>query len=458
MSRTVTFETEYGTIDPVVVPSGSLVERPEDPVKDGFFLSEWYREPEFITPWDFEDDIVDVDIILYARWIDKESLNTSSILSFSELSEMEGDELLYSVKKVDNKFIDFNLKSNTLKSFIIGDTEIMAADITPDSHITIRNPAGMVRLSKVSEFEKRIFGNEEISINKDTKFRIFRNDGVRGFTTLAKIKSELISDDVEVNEVTTSTNIRFLVNNENKYIKSDNFLNWITGNDVFATVENDDRIHISSNTRRGTVRSEVLTNYILPNREITSESEINDNLKIYAKSSSRGHISLKNIKNFTNKDIPKYTGGDNVSENVTFLYRDGQTHGYLTMNKLIDLVHKNQVEVISESTVFRTVNGVISYNAVKEDFYNKVSETFKTTTSEAQTDINDGDGILFVSNGGITGKHKNVSYLTIKNKILADDTPINLIQPGDRLLIIRDGALNGHVTYSNLLNQLRDDI
>ena len=75
MSFTVTFNTEYGTISPyTAVSSGSLIERPEDPVEAGKVLSFWYLDEEFTQAWDFDTDEVNENITLYARWVDEDTV------------------------------------------------------------------------------------------------------------------------------------------------------------------------------------------------------------------------------------------------------------------------------------------------------------------------------------------------------------------------------------------------
>ena len=41
---------------------------PENPVKNGFEFLGWYKEPDLLTKWDFENDVVDEDLTLYAKW------------------------------------------------------------------------------------------------------------------------------------------------------------------------------------------------------------------------------------------------------------------------------------------------------------------------------------------------------------------------------------------------------
>ena len=67
---TVTFDTQGGgpSIPPQSVYYGEKVTKPDDPVKEGYVFDGWYREPECINPWDFENYEVWEAFTLYAKW------------------------------------------------------------------------------------------------------------------------------------------------------------------------------------------------------------------------------------------------------------------------------------------------------------------------------------------------------------------------------------------------------
>ncbi len=47
---------------------GSKVTKPSDPTADGYIFMGWYKEAACMTPWDFDADTVEEDVVLYARW------------------------------------------------------------------------------------------------------------------------------------------------------------------------------------------------------------------------------------------------------------------------------------------------------------------------------------------------------------------------------------------------------
>ena len=66
---TVSFNTDGGsTVNSQNVPDGSLVTEPADPTKDGYTFGGWYSDSELTTAWDFADDTVTGNMILYAKW------------------------------------------------------------------------------------------------------------------------------------------------------------------------------------------------------------------------------------------------------------------------------------------------------------------------------------------------------------------------------------------------------
>lgn len=67
---TVSFDTEEGSdVEPLTnIIFDSMIERPENPTKDGYYLKGWYKEIEFANKWNFESDTVTENVTLYAKW------------------------------------------------------------------------------------------------------------------------------------------------------------------------------------------------------------------------------------------------------------------------------------------------------------------------------------------------------------------------------------------------------
>ncbi len=56
-------DSVYGVI------AGSMIAAPEIPVAEGYTFAGWYKDSLCKTQWDFEKDVVQSDIILYAKWL-----------------------------------------------------------------------------------------------------------------------------------------------------------------------------------------------------------------------------------------------------------------------------------------------------------------------------------------------------------------------------------------------------
>ena len=63
------FETFGGTeLDDVRVWRGAKIEVPAAPLKTGSLFGGWFKDEECTQPWDFDEDTVDKNMTLYARW------------------------------------------------------------------------------------------------------------------------------------------------------------------------------------------------------------------------------------------------------------------------------------------------------------------------------------------------------------------------------------------------------
>lgn len=74
---TVQFETNGGTDIPSrTVRYGEKVQRPEDPVREGFHVEGWYTDIDLKNPWDFETDTVQGNMTLYVKWAEGDPAGT----------------------------------------------------------------------------------------------------------------------------------------------------------------------------------------------------------------------------------------------------------------------------------------------------------------------------------------------------------------------------------------------
>lgn len=78
---TVRFETNGGTqIPSQTVRYGEKVQRPDDPVREGFHVEGWYTDIDLKNPWDFEKDTVQGNMTLYVKWSEGDPVGTINLL------------------------------------------------------------------------------------------------------------------------------------------------------------------------------------------------------------------------------------------------------------------------------------------------------------------------------------------------------------------------------------------
>lgn len=66
---TVTFNTNGGNeVNAVMVEQGSKLAKPTDPTKGEFIFAGWFKDAAWVTPWNFDTDVVTKDVTLYAKW------------------------------------------------------------------------------------------------------------------------------------------------------------------------------------------------------------------------------------------------------------------------------------------------------------------------------------------------------------------------------------------------------
>ena len=74
---TVTFDDGSDTTK-VPVDYSHKVTKPDDPAKDGYKFGGWYTDQSCTTAWDFDEDTVTKDLILYAKWTKADADNAGS--------------------------------------------------------------------------------------------------------------------------------------------------------------------------------------------------------------------------------------------------------------------------------------------------------------------------------------------------------------------------------------------
>ena len=78
--RSITFKYNNGTPDTTIkLHDNEFVPRPTTPIRSGYTFMGWYTDEGYTNAWNFEADVVNGDMYLYAKW---EKLPTEYIVTF----------------------------------------------------------------------------------------------------------------------------------------------------------------------------------------------------------------------------------------------------------------------------------------------------------------------------------------------------------------------------------------
>lgn len=136
---TVSFETDSdSTVDSKKVLSGSTVDEPDEPIKDGYTFIGWYESLTDTEAFDFENTKIASDLVLYAKWEKNYVLTIEYYL----------DNTLYSTNQYkDIKNFTYNVKPSktgyTFKGWlneegkIMSSADIQALTLTEDTTIKL---------------------------------------------------------------------------------------------------------------------------------------------------------------------------------------------------------------------------------------------------------------------------------------------------------------------------------
>jgi uncharacterized repeat protein (TIGR02543 family) len=135
-SYTISFNTNDGsTVADITQPGGSAVNRPADPVREGYLFSGWYNNEELSTPFNFQTMPLE-NITLYAKWTAVaqyqvvhylQNLNDAGY-TLGETEYLSGavDELVNAVPKQKNGFtLDSAAEGTTPAGNIQGDGSLV---------------------------------------------------------------------------------------------------------------------------------------------------------------------------------------------------------------------------------------------------------------------------------------------------------------------------------------------
>ena len=102
----VHYETNGGSaVDDVTAVLGEKLQKPEDPVREGYYLEAWCTDMDLNNAWDFAEDTVKGNMTLYAKWAEGEPQSESQtgqygiIIVIIVLAAAAGGAVWYRKKK-----------------------------------------------------------------------------------------------------------------------------------------------------------------------------------------------------------------------------------------------------------------------------------------------------------------------------------------------------------------------
>ena len=92
---TVSFRTNGGSeVADQSVQFGEKINRPKDPIREGYVFGGWYTDIHLSDAWDFDKDTVQGNMSLYAKWNAEEVEDTDNIQPTTEAEEPDSDDVV----------------------------------------------------------------------------------------------------------------------------------------------------------------------------------------------------------------------------------------------------------------------------------------------------------------------------------------------------------------------------
>ncbi len=118
VTYTVTFESNGGSVVAAIpgIELSAKITAPTAPTKADFDFAGWFKDVELTQPWDFDADVVEVNLTLYAKWTEKLPTPIASAQAFYDMSISGSSEQFVLTANID--FTGFSwVQSGTGTSF-----------------------------------------------------------------------------------------------------------------------------------------------------------------------------------------------------------------------------------------------------------------------------------------------------------------------------------------------------
>lgn len=393
-------------------------------------------------------------------------INFSQFDSINGPEDIRDDSLVYMISINGTEKVDRKVTIDQLTDKLLGNVDVSVLKNTDT--FSVRQSDRTPKSATIDQLDKYMFGDKKLTADK-----IFiravdgENPNNRGYVDIETIVKDVVTKEEDTNTITdkTKTRVKLKIDGKNYNIPYEEFEDIILSKENITNIENADKLFIKlENGTKAFVSVSNLISNILPTKlfDIT-EMEDNDNIlysKTIASAVVRGNVTLKSVvdKVAAKLDIPTYTTDDNVTAHVHFLYKDGDKFGYISRTGMQRVIFENDTIDIDDTLLIRGVNGtnegIFKYTDVEKKILDKVDAIYKIDAAIQEINMNDGDGFIFLNNGENpeNAKYKNISFNTVKNKILNNDTNVT-IQETTKIYVE-----TGYITYGELKNKLHKDI
>ena len=392
-----------------------------------------------------------------------------NLLQFSEItlpSDIKDASAMYIV--VDSQ--DRRLALATLRGYILGTS---ATDVVKGSDTISLGTSGGRQTLKISDLERRLFGDKEFKEVNDELIILSQSGTDRGFVKLSTVISTLLPNEELVTQIVEDDTVFRIYDTKNKKYETVQYSTIEThlfGNTAATTVRGSDKINIKfENGEKRYTTTSAFKDYILPKDNFKADTEVDANLSIFGLrvdggTDKRGYTTLNDIQAWMFKDlsIPKFTG-TSFSKDVSILWKDSDKYGVMSPVALRNLIFPSDVITLDDTVVLHAskgdVSGVISLKEITETVMVNVNAKYGIDPDNKESNINDGDGLIFITNGAEKGSvvYKNISFLTLKNKVLDVDTKLPIL-PTTKIYCENGITESGYITYADLREQIRLDV
>ena len=118
----VNFNSNGGTeITSQLVNSNEKAISPANPTRIGYLFIGWYKESNFVTTWNFENDVVSSDVTLYAKWCLIGDINLNGIIDLQDVILMQNaylGKIILTAKQTSIGDMNSNGNTNELSDCI----------------------------------------------------------------------------------------------------------------------------------------------------------------------------------------------------------------------------------------------------------------------------------------------------------------------------------------------------